>query len=272
MTSLSQIPSAADVPALTVGQFLATTESGPVDVPQHLHGFGGLHGGLALARLTATMAAGTTPAGTLRAASGHFHRPLRDRFTPTTYLRRSGSRASTVAADAVDRNGDVLLSATAVFGPPGDVGTIVPGPGIPPGAADPHAWDVFAIPTEFVPVAAATEIRPVGPDRPYTGGDRAELTAWVRMVDDETPPDPLRLIFLLDSLAPSFAAVLTEPRPVPTVELSVRPQPRSRPTSPWVLLRAGTLAAQDGWIDEHIDAWDVDGTHLGSARQLRIVR
>lgn len=254
----------------TAAQFLDDNAPGPVDAPPSLYGFGGLHGGIALARLTATMAA-QVPDGVLRSTSAHFHRPLRDRFTVTIDPRARGSRTVTVAATAVGMTGDVLLSATAVFGSPTAADPIVPGPTPPPGAAEPHAWDVFEIPTEFVPVAASTEIRPVGPARPYAAGDRAELTAWVRMVDDDLPADTARLIFLVDALAPSYAAVLGEPRAVPTVELSVRPQ-QVHPTSPWMLLQARTLAARDGWVDEHIDAWDIDGTHLGSARQLRVVR
>lgn len=269
METLSQSGLAAPT-TTTAAQFLAATGPGPVDAPANLYGFGGLHGGIALARLTAAMAA-QAPDGVLRAASAHFHRTLRDRFTIATDLRRRGRHVTTAAADAVGSSGEVLLSATAVFGPPAGTDPTVPGPTSPTDAADPHAWDVFEIPTEFVPVAATTEIRPVGSSRPYAAGDRAELTAWVRMVDDDVPPDALRLIFLMDSLAPSYAAVLGAPLPVPTIELSVRPQ-QVHPTSPWVLLHARTLAARDGWVDEHIDAWDIDGTHLASAHQLRVVR
>jgi hypothetical protein len=40
-----------------------------------------------------------------------------------------------------------------------------------------------------------------------------------------------------------------------------------------VLLHARTRAASgDGWIDEEIHAWGPDGTHLGSAQQLRLIR
>jgi hypothetical protein len=40
-----------------------------------------------------------------------------------------------------------------------------------------------------------------------------------------------------------------------------------------VLIRAVTRSAStDGWIDEHIDVWGIDGTHLASALQLRLVR
>lgn len=78
----------------------------------------------------------------------------------------------------------------------------------------------------------------------------------------------------MDALAPSFAAVLAELRMVPTVELSVRPgDGLARASSPWVLLSARTLSATaDGWVDERIDGWGVDGAHLGGAQQLRLVR
>jgi hypothetical protein len=45
-----------------------------------------------------------------------------------------------------------------------------------------------------------------------------------------------------------------------------------RATSPWILLRASTTwASADGWLNEHLDAWDPAGTHLASADQLRTV-
>jgi hypothetical protein len=68
--------------------------------------------------------------------------------------------------------------------------------------------------------------------------------------------------------------VLTDLQLVPTLELTVRPGAGlPQAASPWVLLHARTHSADPGgWIDEHIDAWDVKGVHLGSANQLRIVR
>lgn len=258
-------------PTTTAARFLAAPAGRPIDVPPNLHGFGGLHGGLALARLTAAMAE-HAPGSELRAATGHFHRPLRDRVTVTVRPRHRGSSVTTIAADAVATTGEVPLSATAMFGCTDHACPTVGSPTPPSGAAQPEAWDVFEIPTAFVPVASTTEIRPVGPNRPYAGGDRAELTAWVRIADDDTPPDALRLIFLLDALAPSYAAILRDAHLVPTVELSVRLQSNARPSSPWVLLHACTVAAHGGWIDERIDAWDLDGSHLASASQLRVVR
>jgi hypothetical protein len=64
------------------------------------------------------------------------------------------------------------------------------------------------------------------------------------------------------------------PGGVPTIELTVRPAAAlAEAGSPWVLVRAETIAASpDGWVDERLDAWGIDGRHLASAQQLRVVR
>ncbi|MFC6561097.1 hypothetical protein [Nonomuraea cavernae] len=115
---------------------------------------------------------------------------------------------------------------------------------------------------------------PRGTNRPYAGGAEPELTAWIRLLEDDEPPDVHRLALLMDGLAPSYAAVLSELALLPTVEFAVGPAiGLLRTASPWVLLRARThRASADGWVDEGIDAWGPDGDHLGSARQLRLVR
>ena len=79
------------------------------------------------------------------------------------------------------------------------------------------------------------------------------------------------MITLIDALAPSYAAVMTAPGPVPTTEITVRPGIGLRSaSSPWVLVRAVTRSASaDGWIDEQLDVWGIDGTHLASALPLR---
>lgn len=124
----------------------------------------------------------------------------------------------------------------------------------------------------FVPFARHTQIRPASGERPFAGGSTPELLAWIRLVGDDEPPDAHRLIVLLDALAPSYAAVLDTPAPIPTIELTVRPgDGLAGNTSPWVLVRATTVATAGGWIDERLDGWATDGTHLGSAQQLRLL-
>ena len=119
------------------------------------------------------------------------------------------------------------------------------------------------------------------PNRLYFGfvaldclaGPTAELTAWIRLVVDDEPPDEARLVVLLDSLAPSYAAVLSTLAPIPTIELTVRPTAAlASAASPWVLVRARTnVAGESGWIDETLDAWGPDGVHLAHGSQLRLL-
>ena len=143
-----------------------------------------------------------------------------------------------------------------------------------PPAPPPESCEVFEIPPEFVPISVFWQIRPVGANRPYAGGTEPELTAWVRLLEDEEPPDVHRLILLMDALAPAYAAILPSLRLIPTVELTVRPGAGvATASSPWVLLRARTRSADaSGWNEEIIDAWDPAGVHLGSAHQLRLLR
>lgn len=263
MTSLASPLSPADL--------LSRPVSGDITAGAHLQGFGGLHGGLTLALMTSAMQ-GSVPDIPLVSATARFHRPIGDDFRVETSIVRSGRSLSMVGARAMTAKG-IHVDGQAVFGAlkPASWRTFAP---VAPVAPPPEDCEIFTIPPEFVAISTYMEIRPVGPSRPYSGGSEPELIAWIRMVEDERPPDALRFVYLMDSLAPSYAAVLSTLALVPTVELTVRPGGNlARADSPWMLLRARTrTASADGWVDEEIDAWGPDGTHLGSAQQLRVVR
>jgi acyl-CoA thioesterase len=253
----------ADVLAAPVGERILVSEG--------LSGFGGLHGGLALALLTSAMGE-LVDGRVLRSATAQFLRPIRNEAAVRSWVLRHGRAMS--ATEATAGVGDeVHVHASALWGT---------GEGNAPSTFSPTAPDVptpddcpvFSIPPEIVPFGQHLEVRPVGRARPFTGGPTAELVAWIRLIADDQPPDELRMITLIDALAPSYSAVMTAPGAVPTVEITVRPGVALRSaSSPWVLVRAVTRSASaDGWIDEHIDVWGIDSTHLGSALQLRLVR
>jgi hypothetical protein len=234
---------------------------------EHLWGFGGLHGGLALALLTGAMRA-EAGAMQLRQTTAHFVTPVRREHEIATRVLRSGSGTRFVAAEATEA-GLVAAHADAIFGD-----SRGPFPAVAPSAPDagsPGDHPVFSLPTELVPISRHLEIRPVGSARPFANGDEQQLTAWVRLVEDDEPPDELRLIVLMDSLAPAVTAAIAEIVAVPTLQLTVRPSVDGRAnSSPWVLLTARShLVTPDGWADEQLDAWSPDGTHIGTARQLR---
>lgn len=274
-TPLVGAPAAADRPAPSLGALLAAPPSPVLRTRPDLHGFGGLHGGFALARLTAAMQARTSTALTgvaeVRSVTARFHRTLREDATVDTAVVHTGRSTTTVAARAATDAGPAV-DAVALFGS----ARRNPWPAVEPLAPDappPDDLDVFAVPTELVPIAAHLEVRPVSASLPYAGGTDPELVAWLRLLGDDAPPDLRRLLVLADALAPSYAAVMSAPDPVPTVELTVRPSPGlADARSPWVLVRATTRAARgDGWVDEVIDVWGADGTHLAGAHQLRVV-
>jgi len=184
----------------------------------------------------------------------------------------AAGRSVVSARGRIVADGHDTLTASAVFGhnPASDTRPEYPPM---PNVASPDRCEPFAIPTEFVPISRHLEIRPTDDHRPFAGGDVATLTAWIRLVEDDEAPDALRLITLLDALAPSYAAVLSDLVAIPTIELSVRISSRGAlATSPWILLRASTLLVDGNWLDERIDAWAPTGEHLAAANQVRLVR
>lgn len=247
--------------------------------PSTLHGFGGVHGGLVLARL-AHAASAHVPDRTLRAVHGQFHRPVADTAfdaeVQTAHVGRRLTSVDVVAATAASRR--PAVRATVILGSDGtdshDVHRSPAPAAFAPGMPDagrPLDHDTFSVPVEFVPFTQHLEIRPVGDERPFAGGNEPVLTAWIRLVEDDAPPDPLRLVMLSDALAPSLAAVLTDLAEIPTVELSVHLSQTRSGGSPWLLLRARSHATVGGFVHEQIDAWDPNGVHLARATQLRLV-
>lgn len=254
----------------TPGALLADPPLDRIDARPDLFGFGGLHGGLALAMLTAAMQA-RVPSGELHSVTARFHRALREDAGIETAVPHVGRTTTTVAARALTPRGPAIDAVAVVGRPRRNPWPAVAPPA--PSAPRPDELAVFAVPTELVPFAAHVEVRPVGDNLPYVGGDEPQLTAWLRLVEDDAPPDLRRLLVLADALAPSYAAVMDAPDLVPTVELTVRPGPAlAHAASPWVLVRATTRAATaDGWIDEAVDVWGADGAHLAASHQLRLV-
>lgn len=254
-------------PATPPGRWLDQVKSGePIQAPANLWGFGGPHGGVTVAALAKAMQQASTDYGLVRSVTGRLHRPITGPFIATTSQARRGR----AAAEASDTANVVVASASLVTSPARTASLPVIAPK-PPSFPPAQECETFVVPPEFVPISAFIQIRPVGPNRPYAGGEHPELTAWVRLTEDDRPPDLHRLIVLLDALAPSYAAILTELHPIPTIELTVRPSYRlDEANSPWVLLHAVTISATpDGWLHEQIDAFDPDGIHLASANQLR---
>jgi hypothetical protein len=239
-----------------------------LEVPSFAWGFGGLHGGLALS-LVASSAQRKVPDHALRSITGQFHQPIPETFTIESRSVRIGRSVGAVELTGRGVAG-ICLTATAILG--SDQAPVAPiyAPD-PPDVPGPQLLPQLHGIDDWVPVLSQVEVRPVGPVGPYAGTADPVMTAWMRLKHREAPVNPCSVIFFLDALPPSYTAVLTQRRPVPTIECSVHLTSRG-PTSPWVLVRSRTVqASEGGWVTESIDAWDPDGTHLGAAHQLRLV-
>jgi acyl-CoA thioesterase len=242
--------------------------AGPAEVSPALHGFGGLHGGIGLAlALRAVLDSGLDETQ-VRSIQARFSRAVRDEVTVTVDAPDHDRTIATAHATLTSR-GTQCVSMSALFGRSKVALRDITPP--MPAYAAPTECDEFAMPIEFVPFGAFIEIRPTTAERPYAGGDDAHLAAWIRLRDDPAPVDLARLVILLDALAPSAAATMTDLVAFPTVELSIRPAPGVHTTtSPWMLLDTHSTVSADGWVDESLSAWAPDGTFLASASQIRL--
>jgi acyl-coenzyme A thioesterase PaaI-like protein len=103
-----------------------------------------------------------------------------------------------------------------------------------------------------------------------------EIRGWLSFVDD-TPPDPLNLLYVADALPP--ASLTINPSGwVPTLELSVYVRARPAPGPLRVRQRTRLIetvtgaGAGTGLMDEVCDVWDSRGRLVAQGTQLASVR
>jgi len=100
-----------------------------------------------------------------------------------------------------------------------------------------------------------------------------EIRGWLSFVDD-TPPDPVNLLYVADALPP--ASLTINPSGWgPTLELSVYVRARPAPGPLRVRQRTRlieTVAASTGMMDEVCDVWDSRGRLVAQGSQLASVR
>lgn len=246
-----------------------------VTVSERLHGFGGLHGGISVAMAVAAIVVSDVDAAAsasplpVRSVHAALRRPIRSDVVVAVPEWRRG-RTVHSATTTVASRGQQAMTVAATLAPP-TLAIHRFGPSAPD-RPPPDRCPEFALPAEFVPFGQFVEIRPTIDARPFAGGSTPTLEAWIRMRDDNAPIDLSRLIVLLDALAPSAAATMTDFVAIPTIEFTIRPHPALDTTSsPWMLLEATSEVSGDGWVDERLTAWTPDGAHLASASQLRMV-
>ena len=236
------------------------------------NGFGGLQGGIVAAIALREMRAVAGPGLVPVELTAHLVRPVDSRLGVEAEVTHRG-RAVTVVSATASAGARTAAVATAVLGSerrPGVPTTRVPWPTVEHPLEDAQP---FLVPPEFAPIGTRIEIRPATAPLPFSSSPEPNLRAWIRI--SEPVDDPWeRLLVLADALAPSFSAVLSGLRPMPTVRTTVRFTPEvATEDFSWVLVDAVTVdASDDGWLTENITIWTPDGTPLATSSQLRAVR
>lgn len=233
----------------------------------------GAHGGhvaaLALTAVRDRFAGGAHPVRTLTA---HYLAPVDDsplHFSGTAPAA-PGRRTATCVFTGHQGGVPVLLG-SALFGAgrPGPSYDGHPAPRVP----GPQDCRPLELPEELSPFARQLAIRPATEDLPLAGGDKAELTAWIRFLDDRALDAPTA-VTLTDVLPPALYARWRTPRPVPTAQLTVHLTDAldDGGHEGWALVRIRTEHAGSGWVVDDSAVWSADGRLLALARQSRVVR
>lgn len=250
----------------------ATTPNaaGHLAVGGHWTGFGGAHGGLLVAAAARSMDGAVGGDRTLRS----IHVDLRGAVAPGVLeldaaLDREG-RSVSFASVTGRQAGRERFSATGVYGAGGtpvDYGPVTRGvfPDGMPGVDAAEPWS-----TEGTPALRTVEYRPATTNLPTGNSGLAEFHVWMRIVGDDAPVDQTRALTLLDAPAPGLYGTVSQPFPIPTVELTAHLLPAlDTTTSPWVLARMQTVVAAEGYSVDDCELWSEGGELMALARQLR---
>jgi hypothetical protein len=256
----------------SIADFLRATEGIGTADQKSFNGFNGLHGGLAVAALVRQMRMLVAADRELVAVTARFVRPLVWPIVVDADVVKDGQTLTLASATASSESG-TSVQADAIFGTRTARDVRVFAPPMPTGIAARPDATVVNIPAEFIPISQRMEIRAATKELPYSGSADPLLCGWIRL-KDAIPANEERITILIDSLAPSYTAVLKELNAVPTVEMSVQLSAGAADsTFEWVLVRAQTTSVDaHGLVRETIDMWTEGGLYLASCTQLRIVR
>ena len=228
----------------------------------------GVHGGVLIGRLldAAHLELRRPPAS----ITAHLHRGV----TPTeAHIAVSTNHAGrSVSSAHVTLTQDRLKATATVLAVTGHDAVATPWPAgsdVSDPAADPapdriSRLDMF---DDVMPFARHLDIRPLGEQRPLGGGREPRLRAWIRPVEP-IPYGPALAVMLLDALAPSLYATLTDPMAIPTIEFTAHLAALEEP-GPWFHIQQRTVWSTPTLCVDEAELHARDGLLLAHSRQLR---
>lgn len=238
-------------------------------VGAELSGFSGAHGGyvaaIALRAMTKLVA---DPERAPRSLTVH----LLAAITPgplelSARLDREGTTMSATSL-RVEREGVTLVTALASFGAPRDAVAHPPGP-MPSVPGPQECRPIAEKPVSQASAGLLVEHRPAAPPLPLTGGDRAEILVWMRLVE-ERPIDALSACMLADAAPPALYGRLGSYVAMPSTDITIHfADPAAARASPWVLGAFRTRCAGDGYAVEDGELRGPGGELVLHVRQQR---
>jgi len=223
---------------------------------------GGYLAAIAVHALEAGLEAGDRP---LRSLTMHYMRvPVAGPATIEVLPEREG-RSVTFARLRMVQDGTPFATAVAVLARGRETMTLdaARAPDVPPpdeiAVIDPgQAPPTFARHFDY---RFASE--PPVADEAVTGG-------WLRLSDEEQPLDAAFVVALTDSWIPALFTKVTEPKFVPTLDLTVHVRGALPLPAGWVLARYTTRTVADGLLEEDAELFSADGALLAQSRQLAV--
>jgi acyl-CoA thioesterase len=260
----------------TTGDFDADTTAEPRNhgrwttlLGSEISGFGGTHGGYLSALGLRTMASLVTdPARNPRSLTSHLLTPVRPGAVELfPRLERAGGSMTSTSL-RIEQDKTVAALALASFGAPrasvNHLGVAMPD--VPPPSECPPLTEK---PVTEAGARLLVEHRPARPPLPLTGGDRAEIVVWMRLLEDR-PVDALSAAMLADAGPPALYGQLSQYIPMPSTDITLHFADLATSTvDRWLLGVFRTTHAGAGYAIEDGELWTEEGHLVLQARQLR---
>jgi acyl-CoA thioesterase len=261
--------------------FTASTHLDHVDgsrftgsVPYQWQGPSGANGGFTAALVVRAVEAAVGGEVPVRSVTLHYLRtvPVGGVELAVDVVRQG--RTVTSAAVEVSAGGKQVALALAQLAPPRPGGERSETSATMPAVPAPEEVEVLEPVLPFpLPIVSSVDMRVIDGDRLLQAGDVAEVSAWARTLDED-PVDREWLAQVADLLPPSLFAVVAEPFPPLTLDLTIhfRQAAPDRFVKPggWELCRCTSNLSSDGyWVEDGM-IWAPDGTVLAQSRQLAL--
>jgi len=261
-------------------EMLAAAEAGRTLEIEHGWGqgratFGGLVGGLLLARIHGELRAGPGGGATrpqpLRSITVSFVAPAAPGVATSVEaeILRRGSNVTQCHA-VMRQDGAVVASALASFGAHRESAIHVAAEPLPEGMPGPDAAEPIPYLEGLVPeFFQHVELRPVDGNLPYVGADTSHMAGWMALVEQPGRYTEEHFVTLADAWPPAVIQMLTSPAPASSLTwtLEFLAELHDVPGDTRWAYRVETDAARDGYAHTCAKIWQPDGTLTAISRQ-----